>query len=244
MLYFPASANYIACMIHANTHQAMSQPQKPLVLLIMGSVRAGRTCPRIAHWAAGIGHASTDLAFEVIDLADWLLPMDDEPGLPHAGEYSHAHTQAWSEKVKNAAAVVFVTPQYNWGYPAPLKNAIDHLYNEWRGKPAAIISYGGHGGTKCAKQLRQVGAGVKMRMVAMAPALTLSEEVIRQRAELDPETDLARYAGGVRKTFEELAVEIGRGPQQGKRVYAAERLLKAVAKVRIAFRERRSLRAE
>jgi NAD(P)H-dependent FMN reductase len=188
--------------------RAMSYPQKPVVLLIMGSVRAGRVCPRIAAWAARIGHESTDLAYEVIDLADWPLPMDDEPGLPHAGKYIQPHTSAWSEKIGGAAAVVFVTPQYNWGYPAPLKNAIDHLYSEWRGKPAAIISYGGHGGVKCAEQLRQIGAALKMRMVATAPALTLSEQVIRQQIELDPETDLASYVGDVRQAFEALTAEI------------------------------------
>ncbi|QRN55874.1 NAD(P)H-dependent oxidoreductase [Dyella caseinilytica] len=222
----------------------MPDEQKPVVLLIMGSVRAGRNCPRIAHWAARIGHASTDLAYEVIDLADWSLPMDDEPGLPHAGEYIQSHTHAWSEKVRSAAAVVFVTPQYNWGYPAPLKNAIDHLYSEWRGKPTAIISYGGHGGSKCAKQLRQVGAGLKMRVMTTAPALTLSEKVIHQQVELDPEVDLASYAGKVRKAFKELSAEIRQQGDRGKSRYAAERLLKAVAKVRKAFRERRSLSAE
>ncbi len=55
-------------------------------------------------------------------------------------------------------AIVFVSPQYNWGYPAPLKNAIDHLYKEWAGKPAMIVTYGGHGGSKCAAQLRQAFA--------------------------------------------------------------------------------------
>jgi NAD(P)H-dependent FMN reductase len=243
MLYFLDQCLYIECMIHAIEGRAMSQPQKPVVLLIMGSVRAGRTCPRITQWAANIGHASTDLAFEIVDLADWPLPMDDEPGLPHAGEYIQPHTLAWSEKVKHAVAVVFVTPQYNWGYPAPLKNAIDHLYNEWRGKPTAIISYGGHGGGKCTKQLRQVAAGLKMRVMPTAPALTLSKAMIRQQVELNPETDLAAYARHVKQAFKELAAEIDRQHQPGKRRYA-ERLLKAIARFRMAFRVRRSLSAE
>ena len=46
--------------------------------------------------------------------------------------------------------------QYNWGYPAALKNALDFLYKEWHNKPAGIISYGGHGGGKAAAQLQQV----------------------------------------------------------------------------------------
>jgi len=126
------------------------------VLLIMGSARAGRICPIITEWVAGIGRTCTDSSYEPVDLLQWSLPMNDEPGIPAAGSYVQAHTQAWSRKVADADAVVFITPQYNWGYPAALKNAIDHLYREWNAKPAAIVTYGGHGGGKCAEQLRQV----------------------------------------------------------------------------------------
>lgn len=181
---------------------------RPIVLLIMGSMRPGRVCPQIAHWVAEIGQSCTTLAFEVVDLADWPLPMNDEPGLPHRGEYIQPHTRAWSEKISSADAVVFVTPQYNWGYPAPLKNAIDHLYREWHGKPSAIISYGGHGGGKCAEQLRQVAAGLKMGMVATSPALTLSDDVIRDGLALHPATDLASHADTIKQALEELAVQI------------------------------------
>ncbi|MFK2901852.1 NAD(P)H-dependent oxidoreductase [Dyella jejuensis] len=199
-------------MIHANTpakHPIESSHRtRPVVLLIMGSQRSGRVCPQIAQWIAQIGEACTDLAFEVVDLADWPLPVDDEPELPHRGSYRQPHTQAWSEKISAAAAVAFVSPQYNWGYPAPLKNAIDHLYGEWRGKPAAIITYGGHGGGKCAEQLRQVAAGLKMGMVATSPALTLSEDVIRHGAALDPETEFASSADSVKQAMAELVTQI------------------------------------
>jgi NAD(P)H-dependent FMN reductase len=175
------------------------------VLLIMGSTRAGRICPVISEWIADIGRGCTDFAYELVDLSRWSLPMDDEPGIPAAGRYIQPHTQAWSEKVASADAVVFVTPQYNWGYPAVLKNAIDHLYKEWDGKPAAIITYGGHGGTKCAAQLRQVAEAVKMRLVATAPALTLSDDVIRHGAPVRLDVDFQACAASVMQTFHELA---------------------------------------
>ncbi len=73
--------------------------------------------------------------------------------------------------MSSAAAIVIVTPQYNWGYPAPLKNALDHLYQKWTGKPLVIVTYGGHGGNKCAAQLRQVAAGLHMRPVATMPGI-------------------------------------------------------------------------
>src|ERR1700679_3039879 len=128
-------------MIHAN---GGNMNMTPGVLLIMGSTRASRICPRIAGWVAGIGRSVNDHAYEVVDLMDWPLPMHDEPGIPAGmGGYAQAHARAWSEKVAGASAIVFVTAQYNWGYPGPLKNSIDHLFHEWRGKAAAIVSYGG-----------------------------------------------------------------------------------------------------
>ena len=133
----------------------------PTVQVILGSVRAGRLCPKVSAWVIGIGRASTGLNYELVDLANWPLPLDDEPGIPALGEYAQEHTRAWGRKIATAAAFVFVTPQYNWGYPAALKNAIDHLYQEWGGKPVTIVSYGGHGGGKCAAQLRQVTTASK-----------------------------------------------------------------------------------
>ncbi|MGH8233050.1 MAG: NADPH-dependent FMN reductase [Rhodanobacteraceae bacterium] len=89
--------------------------------------------------------------------------------------------------MKRADAVIFVTPQFNWGYPAALKHAIVHLYDEWRDKPAVIVSYGGHSGTKSADQLKQVAAAVNMRVMPTAPAITLPRGVIRDAlAEFEP----------------------------------------------------------
>jgi NAD(P)H-dependent FMN reductase len=179
--------------------------RKPTVLLIMGSTRANRICPKIAQWAAEIGRSCNDHAYDIVDLADWHLPMNDEPGIPAMGHYAQPHTLAWSEKVAGADAVVFVTPQYNWGYPAALKNALDHLHGEWRGKPAAIISYGGHGGGKCAEQLRQVAGALKMRMVPTAPGIVLPEDVIRRGAPIDPARDFKAYHEPIAQAFRELA---------------------------------------
>lgn len=179
------------------------------VLLIMGSTRAGRICPKITEWVAQIGRGCTDLDYEVVDLADWPLPMNDEPAIPAKDvPYAQAHTRAWSEKIKSADAVVFVTPQFNWGYPAVVKNAIDHLYHEWRNKPAAIVTYGGHGGGKCAEQLRQVAGAVKMRVVPTAPSIWLPEGVIREDAPFDPERDFASHVASIQNAFTELSNQI------------------------------------
>ncbi|MBE8591564.1 NAD(P)H-dependent oxidoreductase [Pseudomonas sp. MAFF 301449] len=178
------------------------------ILLIMGSTRAGRICPKVTEWVADIGRGMTGSDYEIIDLADWRLPMDDEPGLPALGVYIQEHTRAWSEKIKSCNAVIFVTPQFNWGYPAVLKNAIDHLYLEWREKPAMIVTYGGHGGGKCAVQLLQVMASVKMRTVHTSPAITLSEAVIREGVAFEPERDAIDHLASIEKALTELNIAI------------------------------------
>jgi NAD(P)H-dependent FMN reductase len=177
------------------------------VLVILGSTRAGRLCAKMAAWVVGIARASTHLHYEVVDLLDWHLPADDEPGIPALGSYAQEHTRAWSRKVASAAGIVFVTPQYNWGYPAPLKNAIDHLYQEWTGKPLVIVTYGGHGGNKCAAQLRQVAEGLHMRTVKTMPAIELTEAMIRG-APVEPERDFTVHAAKVREAFVELDIEM------------------------------------
>jgi NAD(P)H-dependent FMN reductase len=176
----------------------------PLVQVILGSVRAGRLCPGLATWVIDIGRASTGLHYELVDLADWPLPMDDEPGIPALGGYAREHTRAWSRKIARADAFVFVTPQYNWGYPAVLKNAIDHLHGEWAGKPVAIVSYGGHGGGTCAAQLKQVVEGLKMRPVPTMPGITLTHDMIKG-GRVEPETDFGAHAETIRQALAELA---------------------------------------
>jgi NAD(P)H-dependent FMN reductase len=152
-----------------------------------------------------LGQAITSLDIEIVDLHKWPLPMDDEPEIPATGIYSEPHTRAWSEKVGGVDAVIFVTPQYNWGYPAPLKNAIDHLYYEWHDKPAMLVTYGGHGGTKCAEQLRQVLGAVKACLVPTSPALVLPDGVIRGGTILDPQRDFETNVAAVREAFIQLA---------------------------------------
>jgi NAD(P)H-dependent FMN reductase len=182
---------------------------KPRVLVILGSTRKGRICPKVAAWVAEIGCQATDASFEIVDLRDWPLPMDDEPAVPATGVYDNDHTLAWSRRVSEGDAVVFVTPQYNWGYPAPLKNALDHLYGEWRGKPAVIVTYGGHGGGKCALQLRQVTEGLNMRPVHTMPALRIPRALIEANdGSLAPERDFAGDLPDLRQAFAELQAEL------------------------------------
>ncbi|MEY1237855.1 NADPH-dependent FMN reductase [Providencia manganoxydans] len=143
------------------------------IQILIGSVRQTRIGPQIARWVKDI----TEKKFltEIVDLKDWHLPMDDEPYLPAEGIYTQEHTIAWSNKISEADAYIFVFPQYNWGYPAALKNAIDHLYKEWDNKPALMVSYANRGGGKAAEQLQQVLQGIHMRITETNLEIKLSD---------------------------------------------------------------------
>jgi NAD(P)H-dependent FMN reductase len=175
-------------------------------LVIVGSTRPTRRSPAIAKWVADLGDQMGGAPFRVIDLKDLGLGMDDEPGIPAKDDYVRETTRAWSEMVQAAKGVVFVSPQYNWGYPAPLKNAIDHLYREWRGKPALIVTYGSQGGGKCAAQLREVLGGMGLRLATTMPALRLARSRIEDNdGAIDPDQDFADHRGEVRAALRELA---------------------------------------
>jgi NAD(P)H-dependent FMN reductase len=176
------------------------------VYVIVGSTRPVRIGRQVADWVHDLVPASATFDVELVDLHAWHLPLSDEPHNPSTGLYVQEHTWAWSRKIAVAAGFVFVTPQYNWGYPASLKNALDHLRKEWHGKPAVIVSYGHQGGgAKSATQLRQVLEGLRMRPAATMPAITFSDQMLTaERSLRDPAKDFADYAPSVVRACNEL----------------------------------------
>ena len=124
--------------------------------IIIGSTRPGRLGEGVAHWVYDIARARKDAVFEIVDLNDYRLPHLDEPLPPSMGQYTQAHTRAWSEKIASLDAFVFVTPEYNHSTSGVLKNAIDYLYHEWNNKAAGFVSYGSAGGVRAVENLRLV----------------------------------------------------------------------------------------
>jgi NAD(P)H-dependent FMN reductase len=115
---------------------------KPVLQIIVGSTRPGRVGSAVAEWFGGLAVKHDAFAPRLIELADVGLPLYDEPNPPRLGKYVHEHTKSWSQSVLDADAFVFVVPEYNHGYNAATKNALDFLHNEWRGKPVGFVSYG------------------------------------------------------------------------------------------------------
>jgi len=131
--------------------------------IILGSTRDARKGPAVANWVFNLAKKHTAFETELIDLKQVALPFMDEPEHPRFQRYVHQHTKDWSAKIAAADAFIFVTPEYNYGMPAPLKNALDFLVKEWAYKPLAMVGYGGiSGGTRAIQQLKQVVNALQM----------------------------------------------------------------------------------
>lgn len=149
------------------------------VLVIVASTRPGRLAPTIADWfvqATRPEAASDGTSVEVADLADIGLPLLDEPEHPSRGIYLHEHTRAWSRRGAAADAFVVVTPEYNYGMPAALKNALDFLYHEWTWKPVAFVSYGNtSAGTRSVQMAKQVITTLKMMPIGATVGMRIAD---------------------------------------------------------------------
>jgi len=133
------------------------------VAIIIGSTRPGRKAEVVARWVYDIASKRSDAAFEIVDIKDFNLPLLDEPVPAAMGQYSQPHTKAWAAKIEQFDAFVFVTPEYNHGPSAALKNAIDFLHREWNNKAAGFVSYGSMGGVRAVEHLRGVAGAVPTR---------------------------------------------------------------------------------
>jgi NAD(P)H-dependent FMN reductase len=154
----------------------MSQ-DKPYLAIIVGSTRPGRNAESVARWVAEVASAHEGADFELVDIADFALPLLDEPFSALATKrmartYAHPHTQAWSEKIAGFDGYVLVTPEYNFGIPAALKNALDYLHPEWNDKAAGFVSYGSNGGVRATAQLREVLG--ELQVATVNPEVNLS----------------------------------------------------------------------
>jgi len=141
--------------------------------IIVGSTRPGRKADAVARWVHEIGKKRNDASFEVVDIADFKLPLLDEPMPPMMGQYTHPHTKAWAAKIAGFDAFVFVTPEYNHSTSGALKNAIDFLFKDWNDKAAGFVGYGAAGGTRAVEHLRLVMGEIKVADVRAQVALSL-----------------------------------------------------------------------
>lgn len=145
---------------------------KPKLHTLICSTRPGRVGPAIARWVHETATAHGKFEARLVDLASFNLPVFDEPAHPRLQTYSHAHTREWSASVSEADAFLFVMPEYNYGPPPALLNAMNYLVREWQYKPVAFVSYGGmSGGVRAVQVTKQLLTTYKMVPLLEAVAI-------------------------------------------------------------------------
>lgn len=137
------------------------------IQVIIGTTRQNRFSEKAAQWIYEEASKIAGIDVELVDLRDYPLPFYDEPVSPAMfeltkHEYSNKIAQKWVKKVSEADGYIIVTGEYNHGYPAVLKNALDHVYKEWNKKAVGFVSYGSVLGARSIEQLRQVVIELQM----------------------------------------------------------------------------------
>lgn len=140
--------------------------------VIICSTRPGRVGPAVARWFHEFAQRHGGFDVELVDLADFRLPVYDEPEHPSRGKYTHEHTRRWSASVAAADAYVFVAPEYNYSPTPALVNALDFVYREWNYKPCGFVSYGGVSGGLRAAQIARLHV-TALKMMPMVEGVTV-----------------------------------------------------------------------
>lgn len=141
------------------------------ILVVIGSTREGRFADKPAGFISEFLRQDPRFDVELVDLRDWPLPLFDQLKAPLRvtdGNYGHELANAWAQKIAGADGFVFIAAEYNHGYTAVLKNAIDWVGLEWRRKPVTFVGYGQVGGARAIEQLRQVAIEMQMAPIRHA----------------------------------------------------------------------------
>ena len=185
------------------------------VKIITSTIRPGRKGPVIGKW---VTEAAQEFGFdaELLDLGEINLPLMDEPAHPVLKQYEHDHTRQWAAKIDEADAFIFVTAEYDYNYPAPLRNAIEYLAHEWAYKPSGIVSYsiGPFAGVRAGLHLK--ADLISLRNVGLTEMVTIPSfnQFINEDGEFVPNeiieksatvmfTQLKRWAKGLKAIKED-----------------------------------------
>lgn len=157
------------------------------IQVLICSTRPSRIGPSIAAWFVRAAERYQQADLHLVDLADFALPVFDEPKHPRLRQYAHEHTKRWAASVEQADAFVFVTPEYNYGPPPSLLNAMAYLVHEWSYKPLAFVSYGGvSGGLRGVQVTKQVATAMRLVPILEAVVVPLTQSQIGADGEFTP----------------------------------------------------------
>ncbi|HEY5032328.1 MAG TPA: NAD(P)H-dependent oxidoreductase [Actinomycetes bacterium] len=147
------------------------------VQVIMGTTRQERFSERVSAWVVDRLGARDDLTVELVDLRDFPLPWFDGISPARTGrDYPTEEVALLGRKLDEADGYLLLTAEYNHGYPAVLKNAMDWTFVEWRRKPVAFVGWGNVGGARAVEQLRQVA--VEFELAPLRHAVHILPDVL------------------------------------------------------------------
>ncbi|WP_242902327.1 NADPH-dependent FMN reductase [Actinomadura terrae] len=178
------------------------------IAIIVGSTRPGRIGRAVADWVHLVASKRTEADYEIVDLADHGLPLYDEQIPAAVGQYAGDHTKSWAEVVARYDGYVVVTPEYNHGAPAALKNAFDFVYAEWANKAVGFVGYGAVGAARAVEHLKLVATELSLASVAAQVTLLIPGD-FPSYPEFTPqefrEAELERVLGQVESWSKALA---------------------------------------
>jgi len=176
------------------------------VKILLGSTREGRFSDKPGAWMLGEANKRSDIEAELLDLRDYPMPFFDEAQTPSSKKepYKNEAVAKWTAKIAEADAFVIIAPEYNHGYPAVLKNALDWVYQEWNNKPVAFVAYGSSLGARSVEQLREVA--VELQMVSIRNAVHVPVDVfVAVRGGASPAEAFAPLADRAKGLLDQLA---------------------------------------
>jgi NAD(P)H-dependent FMN reductase len=145
--------------------------------IIVGSTRPNRKGLGVAQWVHGLAGKRSGAEYELVDIAEYNLPLLDEPVPPAAGSPpTQEHTRRWAAKIASFDGYVFVSPEYNHGPSGALKNALDFLFKEWCNKSAGFVGYGGTGAVRSIDMLRAICSNLELATVRAQVSLTFAAD--------------------------------------------------------------------
>ena len=175
------------------------------IKVILASVRKGRFGDKPAKWIVDLALQTKGVSVELLDIKEYILPIFAEAVSPAyvQGAYATLEINRWAEKITTADGFIIITPEYNHGYPASLKNNLDYLYKEWNNKPVAFVGYGSVGGARAVERLRQVAIELQMAPIRNAVHIFAPWNLVEADGSLK-QGALDDYANNAKNMLEQL----------------------------------------
>ncbi len=166
----------------------LSPPDPIPLALMLGSDREHRLCDAVAGWLRGLIAGSGRFQVDVIDP----LTLDLPTRMPRTPDAAVLNLR---KRIGRAQAIVLLTPEYNHGYSAVMKQVIDLVVGEWAVKPVALVGYGGFsGGLHAIAQLRQVMAALDAVAIREALALPMVWNHLDDSGDFTPPSTIVQAA--------------------------------------------------